>query len=183
MDTNTLSYNDIESTTKNCLDLVLFNAREKLGLGLRDFKVMEYYKFWSSCIDYAITIFKDSLIYCYDLPYFYNIEPTPQEKEKWKDDSDECTFNGMWYFFGYRLPVYCDDYGQQDYIKFEDKEGGKVVELYNGSYCISSDNVAYQVVDYIKNDYIHQLKEIVNELTNFNIEGLIELDNKGIFKY
>lgn len=181
MNIEELRYDEIYPSIKKSLDLTLTFAEYKLSVGLRDFKVMEYYKQWSNILEGQIDNFKYVTPYFVDIPQFKNTETTKEELDKWGDDNEVCTFYGMWDFFGYRIPVYIDDYGQQYYIKFEDKESGKVVELSNGAFNVFPYDVAYQVMDYIKRDYIHQLKEIVNKNTNFNIEGLIELDKKGEF--
>ena len=179
-----LRWDSTANTIKKFIDLTMNNLKEELEwLALRDFKVIERYHFYDNCIISAIDQLDNSLINIKTIPQFCNVEPTEEEKAIWKDDSEVCTFEGIWDFFGYRIPVYLDDYGQQNYIKFYNKKREKLEEISNGCYCVYPDNCAHQVLYLIKYDIESKIKDLFKEKTNFNIDELLEREAKGEFNY
>lgn len=152
---------------KEYLDLIIEAAEDSIVLS-RD--AQEKFEFYARCIKDLFTLIYDNWDYIECTPDFFNIETTDEDKEKWKDDNEVCTFEGMWEFFGYRIPVYVDDYGQQMYIKFEMCDG-KIIEIPNGSYNISSDGCAYQLLEHIEKDIIEKLKRYIKKVSG--IENLL----------
>jgi len=151
---------------KEYLDLIIEAAQDSVVLSKDS---QDKFKFYSECIKNLFALIYDNWDYVECTPDFFNIETTSEDREKWKDDNEVCTFEGMWEFFGYRIPVYVDDNGQQMYIKFEMCDGD-VVELYNGAYNISSDGCAYQVLEFIERDIINQLKIYIKKVSGIDFD-------------
>lgn len=151
---------------KDYIDLVIDVAQDEIAISRYPQEKFEFYK---DCLDRVFTMMEECWYYIKSTPDFHNIETTEEDRQKWKDDSEVCTFEGMWDFFGYRLPVYCDDYGQQMYVKFE-KLNGEIVDVTNGTYCISTDNVAYQLLSYIKEDIIERLKDYIKRASGIELK-------------
>lgn len=80
------------------------------------------------------------------------VEPTPEQKEKYLFEGEEPV--SILYYRGKEVPVYVDDYGQQEFIVFEGKTFG------GGSYNTMAE---YDFCDYL-DDIIDQ--EIINMKEN-----------------
>lgn len=168
----TLDWTNSATTTKEFIDMTMKIAKDKFSwLGLRDYVIYTNYKFFRDAIYAAIDMLTEGLRDM-ETPPFCNTVPTDEERATWKDDNEVCTFEGMWDFFGYRIPVYCDDYGQQNYIKIYDKRTNETVEIGNGAYNFGTEYAADRALFYIGRNYVYDLKKLVLEKTGFDMDEM-----------
>lgn len=169
-----LDWNEVSKLAKDYIDLVLGLANEKFSyLGPRQEIVQEKYSFYKSCLDNIFYTLEDTIFYCNNFPQFDNLDCVKDINEytKWaKFENKNDTFSGMWDFFGYRIPIFTDDAGQQNFAMFRDAETGELVDICGGAFNTASDDIGYQVLTYIHKEIVYNLKYRVNEeFAEYNI--------------
>ena len=77
-------------------------------------------------------------------------KPTPEEKEKYNTENEVV---GVLHYRGVKAPIYCDDYGQQEYIIYEGKtySGGSYNFMAAWDFCDYLDDVLDEkILDFSK---------------------------------
>ena len=168
-----LDWNEVSKIAKDYIDLVLGLADERFSyLGPRQEVVQERYNFYKNCLDNIFYTLEDTIIYCNNFPQFDNLSATDtDEYVKWaKFENKNDTFSGIWDFFGYRIPIFTDDSGQQNFAMFRDPENGELKDLCGGAFNVASQEIGHQVLAYIHKDIVYNFKRKVNkEFEEYNI--------------
>ena len=169
-----LDWNEVSKIAKDYIDLVLGLAEEKFSyLGPRQEVVQERYNYYKNCLDNIFYTLEDTIIYCNNFPQFDNIDPVKDidEYAKWaKFENENDTFVGMWEFFGYRIPIFVDDAGQQNFAMFRNAKTGELEDICGGAFNASSEEIGHQVLEYIHKEILYNLKYKVNEeFAEYNI--------------
>lgn len=158
-----IEWNEAYTIYKNYIDLVIDLANRDFNyIGIRQNIFQSRYDFYKECLNKVFDNIITTLRYCI-LPSLHNLIASNGEKRKWKKFEDNTnSFIGMWEFFEYKFPVFIDDYGQQYYIKCKDEEG-KLIDICGGAYNTGSEDIAYQVLPYIKKYILKDIKDKINK--------------------
>lgn len=161
-----LDWKEVSKAAKNYTDLILELADEKFSyLGPRQEIVQEKYNYYKNCLDSVFQILEDCIIYCNNFPQLDDLAVANlDEYQKWaKFENDNDIFVGIWEFFGYRIPLFIDDAGQQYFTIFRDSETGELEDICGGSFNTASEDIGSQVLEHIHKETIYKFKYKVNE--------------------
>lgn len=162
-----IKWEEASTIFQDYINVVIAVAEHDLSCAFRDKFIQKKYDFYKLCIQNVFETARNTIKYCYDIPQFDNlttIETTTEDEKKvwYAYDNDYNSFIGMWEFFGKRIPIFIDDPGQQYYAKYLAKDGS-IVDISGGAYNTSSDDIAYQVLEYIEEDILFDIRNKIKE--------------------